>query len=317
MSEETLRQFIYLDEYKMYSFYSQLFEGFVDQIVKYGESGLSDSESQKGPVGSGRLLANLTSATTGTQERRFLHDYAYAQFETEVSKRREILTLDSRTDPSVVDQASPGRFIRVSGQAEFNDMRAIGRVISQFNKMGEELAYVTTQAQREAESSKADATIGAVKDRNKRAKLQAAAKSLGDKKRIAESLGLRQDEKFVEGLEFLLQFGYDEQFEIQVRPFPGLDWQFSGILRREALREEESILVRKHGRRAPGEFTIFGIVAQAGPPPDPAIEASSSNESMKSAVRKMALGLSEVEGTFTGALPSEVVVDPIAVYREV
>ena len=33
-----LRQFIYLDEYKIYSLYSQVFEGFTDHIVRYSEA---------------------------------------------------------------------------------------------------------------------------------------------------------------------------------------------------------------------------------------------------------------------------------------
>ena len=92
-----LRQFIYLDEYKIYSLYSQVFEGFTDHIVRYSEAESVDEERQRGPRESGQFLMDLTSEKTGQQEKRFLHDYAFTLFEKELESQQKVLKYDSTT----------------------------------------------------------------------------------------------------------------------------------------------------------------------------------------------------------------------------
>ena len=82
-----LRQFIYLDEYKIYSLYSQVFEGLTDHVVNYSEAEAVEENRQKGPRGSGRFLMDLTSERTGQQEKRFLHDYTFSLFEKELESK--------------------------------------------------------------------------------------------------------------------------------------------------------------------------------------------------------------------------------------
>ena len=59
MKKQKMRSFIYLDEYKMYSLSSQIFEGLTESIVDEEKSQIQDSDSQKGKIGSGRLMANI------------------------------------------------------------------------------------------------------------------------------------------------------------------------------------------------------------------------------------------------------------------
>ena len=80
-----LRQFLYLDEYKMYSLFSQMFEGFTEYIVKDDEAKERETESQKGPIGSGRVLADLVTTKRGQEERRFLNDDAVHAFRRRAS----------------------------------------------------------------------------------------------------------------------------------------------------------------------------------------------------------------------------------------
>ena len=51
-----LRSFVYLDNYKMYSISSQLFEGLTEYVVRSESKSQRDEESQKGPIGSGRVI---------------------------------------------------------------------------------------------------------------------------------------------------------------------------------------------------------------------------------------------------------------------
>lgn len=53
-----IKNIIYLDEAKMYSMSSQIFEGVTEYVLNEVSSTHEDTEEQKGPVGSGRVLAD-------------------------------------------------------------------------------------------------------------------------------------------------------------------------------------------------------------------------------------------------------------------
>lgn len=66
-----IKNFIYLDEQKMYSLSSQIFEGITAFVLNESGNEGKDSESQKGPVGSGRTLANVIKSSSKSTEKNF------------------------------------------------------------------------------------------------------------------------------------------------------------------------------------------------------------------------------------------------------
>ena len=82
-----VRAFIYIDEYKMHSISSQLFEGTTDYITQFLSTGESEKEEQKGNIGSGRIMADISMRENRTEERKYLYDYAYAKFEDELFEK--------------------------------------------------------------------------------------------------------------------------------------------------------------------------------------------------------------------------------------
>ena len=50
----SIKSFIYLDEYKMYSISSQLFEGLTEYVLTGEKKSFSESEQQKGTFFSGK-----------------------------------------------------------------------------------------------------------------------------------------------------------------------------------------------------------------------------------------------------------------------
>ena len=115
-----------------------------------------------------------------------------------------------------------------------------------------------------------------------------------------------------------MEYGFQDQFEIQM---PVGAHIFSANLKRECLREDEHLLVRKFSRFPDRDFVLFGIIAQAPTRGDRGEDDTDATEAlepqnMKEAMMKLIEALSGVEATFTGRLTNEVVIDPIAVYRE-
>src|SRR5690606_22962094 len=89
-----LRSFIYLDNYKMYSISSQLFEGLTDYIVKTQQEKSTEKEHQKGPHFSGKVLANILEVDSSHHEKKFLHDFSYNLIEEELEKQGKILEIN-------------------------------------------------------------------------------------------------------------------------------------------------------------------------------------------------------------------------------
>ena len=58
-----MKSFIYLDRFKMYSLSSQLMEGVTDYILEETRGSVTDDISQKGPVASGRIIAEIIEKT--------------------------------------------------------------------------------------------------------------------------------------------------------------------------------------------------------------------------------------------------------------
>lgn len=254
-----LKSFIYLDEYKMYSLSSQIFEGITEYLISSKSSTKEDHEEQKGPIGSGRLIADIIREKGETQEKRFLHDYSYQVFETYLLQQKKVVEVDESTVNAFREDDAKGKFVKVRARATFNDIQIIKETISRFNKIGEAFAYITNMTVLEEAKKQFEAAERTIGDRNKRAKAKAQVKNLTNINRIAKEQGLQQDQRFLDSLALLFSFGFGDQFEVQQSVG---DRIFSANLKRSALREDQALLIRKYSRITEREIVVFGMVTQ-------------------------------------------------------
>ena len=138
-----IRSFVYLDEYKMYSISSQIFEGLTEYVVDYSLEGEEEKEEQRGRVGSGRVLADIIRKEAGTEEKKFLHDYSYTLFEKKLIEDQKVIVINPDSIAERINEISNHDLIKVSGKVIFNDMGLIIEKIKNFNEFGESLTYVT------------------------------------------------------------------------------------------------------------------------------------------------------------------------------
>lgn len=75
----------------------------------------------------------------------------------------------------------------------------------------------------------------------------------------AKEVGLHLDKSLLENLSLVLNYGFQDQFEVQME-FSKLI--FSANLNRSHLREPEELMIRKYSRQSEVEFTLFGIITQ-------------------------------------------------------
>jgi hypothetical protein len=304
----------------MYSLSSQIFEGLTESFLRYGETAKGDEEKQKGELGSGRFLTHAASDIQGREERRVLHDYRYTLFESELNKMNALVKCDASSDDETIASMVPGALVKVTGWADFNDMRAIGDTIDQFNDLGQAIAYLTTYEARTGMDQEAAEKMKAGKDRNRRAKMREVHKAASDINTLAENMGLRMDEKLLKNLGKLLNYGYTQHFELQILPY-GTDPQkpfFSALLNRSCLREDESFIVKKFSRQAPGTFCLLGIVCQgSGVDERPICHNPTQLQHLRQAIGTMVSGLCKIDRSFFGRFDNEVIIDPVALYQEI
>lgn len=311
---KAIRNFIYLDEYKMYSLSSQVFEGITEYLIDYKRQAEEEQQGQKGPLGSGRIMADIIRRGSGTQEKRFLHDYSYHLFEEHLSEQGKVVCLDAKSSGSLADSLSSRSFVRITSKATLNDIKSLMETIKNFNKLGEAFAYVTNIKAIEEVKAQLELAQSNIKDRNQRAALQQKLRSLTNIPKLAKEKGLQQDQTFLDDLSLLFTYGFQDQLEarMEIR-----DTIFSANLKRDCLRESEALLIRKYSRTTEKEFVMFGTVTQSsGSPPADDSGEEQQYASIKEALMALVIKLSIIEGSFTGRLPNEVIIDPIALYTE-
>jgi hypothetical protein len=282
-----IKNFIYLDEYKMSSLSSQIFEGTTEYLVNTDYKEDKTTDSQKGGFASGSILADIIKDGSKTEEKKYLHDYLYTLFEKhliENDKVADINILDNNIN--IVDTCTNTSFIKIKGKAIFSDFEILVSTLKDFNKFGKAMAHLELSSN--------------------------TSKKIKNIDEYAKSKGLNFEPDLIKSLTTMLDYGYNKQFEIQINYNNHL---YSTNIKREYLRESEQLLIKKYSRETEIEFVLFGIVTQCQ---ETVVkdEVENYNDNFKVAVMDMITKLTGVEKVFTGKLPNEIIIDPIAIYTE-
>jgi hypothetical protein len=311
----SIRSFLYLDEYKLYSFSSQLFKGMTEHTVHSSGKSREHKDQHERISDKARLVAEIASEQTGFAEKKFLHDHAYSLFERELELNNSILNV---TQTSELQDFSTSRFIRISGPAVVFDAKLAKNTITRVNELADALAYVINinsigQA-RAAVQKAADAT----NDKNKQSKLDYQSKKLTPQF-VSKQMGMRQDEQFIKQLALLLDYGLGDlmQLQIPIELRDGNSLLFSAPLKREALREPETLIIQKYSRLTDRTLTIVGIPTQAGKTSIRQDVDARPPKTIKEMISFLMSHLSLAEEQFTGRLENEVILDPIAIYADI
>jgi hypothetical protein len=297
-----------------------MFGGITEYILKSAGNNRTDSDTQKAPFGSGLSVATILEDQASTTEKKLFHDFLYSALETKCFEENIVVDIDTESVTNYFANDEPKSFIRVKGRIIFNDFKITQDTLRNFNDLGYALGVVTSGGNISEEQIN-DAKEN-VSDRNARARIDANAKTVerNFRKKLLEK-GLQINEDFLKNSVYVLQHGYQDQFEVQI-PFEtdtGVK-MFSAILDRSQLLEDEYTLIKKFGRFTEREFTLFGTVAQKmrKDEKEPLFDFYLSPDREKEGMREVIMGIvntiAGVENSFTGKLDHEVVIDPIALY---
>lgn len=311
--ENRIKTFIYLDEDKMYSISSQLFEGLTEYILEDNKETATEDDQQKEHIISGKLMREILQKEKGSSEKRFFHDYAYNLFEKEIEKRGLLYTIE---DAQELGEMANKPFVKIHGKAYFNDYRALKNTFSSFNDIGTALGYIQIYSPMGEVLKQIDEVAQQTNDRNQKAKINQKKKAVDSAfKNYLQKQRLIVDKTFTENLVKLYDFGYKDMFTVHI-PYKKNNIVFASILNRQFLKEHEENIIAKYSRRTEIAFTIVGLLTQCGGE-KVTIDSEEADASMKQASLNFTSIISNLEDTFNGRLGNEYIIDPIAIYREI
>jgi hypothetical protein len=308
-----IKNIIYLDVDKMYSMSSQVFEGVTEYILSEKVTGTEKKEDQKGPIASGKVLGDILRQQESVSEKKVLIDHSYALFEEKLVNEEKVTSFAVDSQSEFATPIKLNSFIKIRGKATFNDLNSIKNTISNFNKVGKALATVTSYGELNKNKALLQVLHESGADKMLKKPIEAEVKRLSNIDQLQRSGGLYQDPDFMAQLALTLDYGYQDQLEIQINS-PGRI--FSANLKRECLREKEDMIIRKYSRRTEVEFILFGICTQVDhlvEPPPPFEDGGSIKEALMNLVGL----ITQLESAFIGRMPNEVIIDPIAIYTEI
>lgn len=311
--ENKIKSFIYLDNDKMYSISSQLFEGLTEYVLRDKKVTATEDDQQKLHTFSGSFMRELFQHENGSSEKRFFHDYAYSLFEKELIERGLMSTIEDSVD---FGDMLGKQFVKVKGKAYFNDYKALKDTFKRFNEIGSAIGYIQWHGPVGEALKQIDAAINQTNDRNQKARVEHKKNAIdGLFKKYLEEQGLHVNEEFAENLIKIYDYGYKDMFSVHI-PYQLGNVVFASILNRECLKENEDSLIAKYSRRTEVEFTVVGLLTQCGGE-KALIDPNVPEGSIKQASLNFTNIISNLEDTFSGRLGNEYIIDPIAIYREI
>ncbi|MDY4299412.1 hypothetical protein SO486_05300 [Pseudomonas salmasensis] len=309
-----MRNFLYLDEYKMYSLSSQLFEGVTDYILHESKTQKADNETQKGPVASGRVIAEIIETTSASIEKKFLHDYAYSIFEDKLSSSEKLTNVDSRaTFQELNPEISGNKFVRITARAQFLDSKDVVKTLDTLVDMQDSISIISNNDIR-LEIIERLNELG----ENKNAKLssgplRAELSRLSKSQRPTDEVA--NEKIHYKHLSTILAHGFKSRLDISMQLS---DCVVSADLKRKCLKDDEDFTFKTYSRVSNVELVILGIITQYRPIgfDDSNPLHDSDSESMRDILRNSANAIHGLERQFTSGEGNEIVLDPIAVYLE-
>ena len=309
--EQSIKSFIYLDDYKLYSLSSQMFQGFTEYIISGSTASTEEEEKQKGAFASGKMMSDILKKEKSSTEKKYLHDYAFNLLESELTKRGILHTI---TTTDTTDTIQSKGIVKVTGRAVFNDYSSLQATMSRFNSIGESFGYLQLGEQLKTIGDSVSNTMHSTKDRNQKNKI----KNINTQKdalfkKILQENGLHIADEYIKHMLNIMEYGFHGELEFRVSP-NGLPFELSAILNREYLRDSESHFVSKYSRQTEYDFTMIGIITQSGKANESLAEREPNG--MKNACLNLVDKLTIVENVFLGRIDNECIIDPIAIYRE-
>lgn len=275
-----LRNFIFIDKNKMYSFYSQIFEGVAESLVK----SVFYSNEDKNMTGK-KLEETLIEASVKVQN-VVLFDHIYNSLEAKMLPN--ILVIDDKTTR---EDIKPSSIIKVSGYVTIEDYEHLSYLMGNFNDIGLAIANMQMQS-KDSSNKQSNNTI----------------------EKYAKENGLTLDKKFTASIVKIIENFHGDSMEIIIENENStLDIGFKALLDPKYLRISPNELRILYGHKPCMKWTMVGEVT------DISYMSDRHQERSKNAFSELFTHLNDVDHSFSKSTEEScdmIRISPIAVYIE-
>lgn len=301
-----IKNFIYLDEAKLYSFSSQLFEGVTEYVLNEQKIDEENEKKSKEGMTSSKVIADVIRETSKFTEKKFLHDHSYNLFEKELRSQNLLLDLHNH-EYTYNDIYSSGKsFVKIEAKGTFLDLKGLQEFFKHFNDISEALVILPLTEHLQVLERKKISEPKAPSTKSLQSKLDQLIRE-----RKSELTGIPKSSQG--GFNTVLEhFGDDI---IRLKQEYG-DTVITSCLNSDYLRDSLTAIFRKYSRSTSKKFVVLGIISQCEPSPSPKLDECPEGANVFSHFENMGQHLYNLETTFNGIKPNEIIIDPIAIYTE-
>ena len=134
-----IREFIYIDVPKLYSLYSQIFEGITDRIVEERIHQFITGDAQKSILLQASAESKALEASRHV-ESRVLYDHMYNRLESKLEPT--LLDCNNIKFEDMKSLFLERPLVKVSGRAEIEDYERLNDFIGKYNDLGTSISYL-------------------------------------------------------------------------------------------------------------------------------------------------------------------------------
>lgn len=225
-SKRCLKDFIYIDKDRLYSLYSQIFEGVVESIAM---SRYIDEENTKTEK---RIEQKLIEASFKSQN-IVLFDHMYNMLEEEIQSY--IFPIEENT---VIDNIPIDGIIKVRGKAIVDDYDNLAYFFENYNDIGNALSGLTLLS-----SANSGGTI-----------------SKNSIEKYAKDNNLFLEKKYIDSLVKVIRFFHNNNLDLIVKPENNHRFHCCALLNPNGLRISTSEIKNLYGNRPVMDWTVLGQV---------------------------------------------------------
>lgn len=260
-AELKIRDFIYLDDERMKSIFSQIEKGLIEDTTEVKSdkkhttgkaevsAGFFDFLKTKAGVESGILWENKGSET------KTLHDHMYNLMEEKLIENQSIHVIDKNRNDikelwekgEINKVISDTSFVLIKGKLMIDDYVRFEELAGDSNNITLALDYLINQ-QKTPSNLKAKKKLEQTRLKN------------------LKTQGKLLDETFIEGLRVVIEKFYKNQFILKLMPFQeNLFLRFIGTLNEKYLRDSIESLILQYGTCPVSEWWVFGQISSIFP----------------------------------------------------
>lgn len=323
----TIRDFIYVDADRLYSLYSQVFEGVAEKIVQSYMDSSAKLDQQKGSIASGSATEAQVAELSSRTESKILYDHMYNSLEFKLGK--SILEVSEIPPDDYIETLSKAFMIKVCGTAEVEDYSRANVFMEKVNSFAEAVAYFISQSEQLKNKINELEKQAKIATASERSQLKDQIKKISDPKLLSKEMGLHQDEKSLNHLKQFVENFHPGGFEITIKPDQRCEnIVFRGIVDKKWLRVKPELLRALYSGLVKMQWTMVGQITflplKGFKLEEPEVNLNTPNtlENHSPSLRDPFRGIFQAMRSFDSMFLEshqrvEILVCPLAIYREV